>query len=49
VQFGQLAHDLSGHIAELDLNPVLVGPRGALAVDCLIVPKHRSRGQPRAV
>jgi acyl-CoA synthetase (NDP forming) len=49
VQFGQLAHDLSGYIAELDLNPVLVSPSGALAVDCLIVPKHQSREQSRAV
>ncbi|MGA8705479.1 MAG: acetate--CoA ligase family protein [Steroidobacteraceae bacterium] len=38
VQLGVLAQELDGCIAEMDLNPVLVSARGAIAVDCLIVP-----------
>lgn len=38
VRLGQLAADLGPHIAELDINPVLVGPSGVIAVDSLIVP-----------
>ncbi len=40
VQLGQLALELGSGIAEMDINPVLVGPEGAVAVDCLVVPKH---------
>jgi len=39
VQLGVLAQELGSSIAEMDLNPVLVSPSGAVAVDCLIVPK----------
>lgn len=38
-QLSLLAHDLGAHISELDLNPVIVSHSGALAVDCLIIPK----------
>ena len=40
VQLGLLAHELGSGIAEMDINPLLVGQEGAVAVDCLIVPKH---------
>lgn len=39
VQLGTLAQELGPCIAEMDLNPVLVSANGAVAVDCLIVPK----------
>jgi acyl-CoA synthetase (NDP forming) len=38
VKLGELAADLGSHIAEMDINPVLVGPDGVVAVDSLIVP-----------
>lgn len=38
VKLGELAADLGSHIAEMDINPVLVGPDGVIAVDSLIVP-----------
>ena len=37
--FSVLADTLGSHIAELDLNPVVVGPRGVTAVDALVVPQ----------
>ena len=33
----RLALDLSGEIAELDINPIVVKPRGAVALDALVV------------
>jgi acyl-CoA synthetase (NDP forming) len=38
VRLGALAADLGDLIAELDMNPVMVGPDGVIAVDSLIVP-----------
>ena len=35
----RLAVDLSADIAELDINPLVVQPRGAVALDALIVPR----------
>jgi hypothetical protein len=32
-----LAVDLSGHVAELDINPLLAGPAGVVAADALVV------------
>jgi acyl-CoA synthetase (NDP forming) len=32
-----LAVDLSGQVAELDINPLLAGPQGAVAADALVV------------
>jgi acyl-CoA synthetase (NDP forming) len=40
VQLGALAQELGADIAEMDINPVFVGPEGVVAVDCLIVPKN---------
>jgi acyl-CoA synthetase (NDP forming) len=33
----RLAVDLSGSVAELDVNPLIVGPKGAIAADALVV------------
>ena len=38
-----LAQDLGDLLAELDVNPVIVGPKGAVAVDALVVPKAAKR------
>jgi acetate---CoA ligase (ADP-forming) len=35
-RFSELAIDASGHIASIDVNPVIVGPESATAVDVLI-------------
>ena len=40
VAFSQLAVDLSPYVAEIDVNPLLAGPRGVVAVDALIVPRN---------
>ena len=32
-----LAVDLSGEVAEVDVNPLLAGPDGAVAADALVV------------
>ncbi len=37
-----LAADLGDLIAELDINPVKVGPGGAVAVDALVIPRTSS-------
>lgn len=42
VAVSELAADHAGSIAEIDVNPVICGPRGAIAVDALIV---RTRGE----
>jgi hypothetical protein len=39
VAFSRLAFDLSPYVAEIDVNPLLAGPRGVVAVDALIVPR----------
>jgi acetyltransferase len=49
VAFSRLAFDLSPRVAEIDVNPLLAGPRGVVAVDALIVPRdgapaNRTRG-----
>ena len=45
VRLGELAADLGNCIAEMDVNPVLVGPNGVVAVDSLIVPmSSRAKG-----
>ena len=35
-RFSELAVDSAGLIASIDLNPVIVGPEGAVAVDVLM-------------
>ncbi|MEI8001129.1 MAG: acetate--CoA ligase family protein [Actinomycetes bacterium] len=37
VKVGRLAQDLHAEVAELDINPLLVRPRGAVALDALVV------------
>ena len=37
VKVGRLAQDLSGDVSELDINPLVVRPRGAVALDALVV------------
>jgi hypothetical protein len=39
VAFSRLAYDLSPYVAEIDVNPLLAGPRGVVVVDALIVPR----------
>ena len=38
-RFSELAADGAGHIKAIDVNPVIAGPTGSVAVDALIVPK----------
>jgi acyl-CoA synthetase (NDP forming) len=38
-RFSVMAADLKGLVGEMDVNPVLAGPNGALALDALAVPK----------
>jgi acyl-CoA synthetase (NDP forming) len=40
VSFSALAADLGAHIEALDVNPVIVGPKGCTAVDALVVPEQ---------
>ena len=37
VKVGRLAQDLAGDVAELDINPLVVRPLGAVALDALVV------------
>jgi acetyltransferase len=39
VRFSELCTDVSGVVDEIDINPLIVFDHGALAVDCLVVPK----------
>ena len=38
-RFSVMVASLGDHIAELDLNPVIAGPGGAVAVDALVIPE----------
>ena len=38
-RFSALLADLDGLIAEIDVNPLIAGPKGCVAVDALIVPR----------
>lgn len=40
-RFSVLAHELGDVLAELDVNPLLATPEGALALDALVIPKAR--------
>ena len=39
VAFSQLAHELGDLMAAFDVNPLVVGPDGVVAVDALVVPR----------
>ena len=41
VAVSRLAHERGDELAALDLNPVIVSPEGAVAVDVLMVPRDR--------
>ncbi len=43
IQWSRLAHELRDEIAEMDLNPLLAGPHGVIAVDCLVIPRAMRR------
>lgn len=40
-RFSALLADLDGLIAEIDVNPLIAGPKGCIAVDALIVPRRQ--------
>jgi acetate---CoA ligase (ADP-forming) len=42
-----LAETLGDHLAEVDVNPLLAGPHGCVAVDCLVVPRSVTEGAAR--
>ena len=44
-RFSVLAAALGGEIAELDVNPVIAGPRGVTAVDALVVAREANRNE----
>ncbi|MGH2589494.1 MAG: acetate--CoA ligase family protein [Actinomycetota bacterium] len=43
VAMSWLAHDLGDHLEALDVNPVMCGPAGCLAVDALVIPRADAR------
>ena len=47
-RFSVLAATLGEAIAELDINPVIAGPGGAIAVDALVVPSAATRREENA-
>jgi len=40
-RLGVLADNLGPLLEEVDVNPLIVGPHGALAVDALVIPRRR--------
>jgi hypothetical protein len=40
VAFSHLAHELGDLLEAVDVNPLVVGPDGAVAVDVLVVPRQ---------
>jgi len=46
VAIGMLATELGDHLAALDVNPLIAGPNGAIAVDALVVPELGSEHVP---
>jgi hypothetical protein len=43
LRFGELALDVGDLVAEIDVNPLVVLPQGAVALDCLVVSNSASR------
>jgi acetate---CoA ligase (ADP-forming) len=42
-RFSRLAADLAGSYAQIDVNPVIAGPGGAIAVDALVISSAKGR------
>ena len=42
VRFGDLAVELGDRLDEVDVNPLIVHPTGAMAVDALVIPRRRA-------
>ena len=42
-RFSAMVHALQDHVAEIDVNPVIVTPSGAIAVDALVVARSGTR------
>jgi hypothetical protein len=40
VAVSHIAHELGDHLEALDVNPLIVGTHGAIAVDALVVPRQ---------
>ncbi len=43
--FSRMAATLGPHLAEVDVNPLLAGPEGVVAVDALVIPKRSASGR----
>ncbi len=47
VAVAELAADLGDEVEALDVNPLICGPRGAIAADALVIGRQRAGGAPR--
>ena len=47
VAMSQLAHELGDHVAAVDVNPLIVSPSGAIAVDALVLPLRADAPEPQ--
>ncbi|MGH2819993.1 MAG: acetate--CoA ligase family protein, partial [Actinomycetota bacterium] len=39
-RLARMAEDLGPHLESVDVNPVIAGPRGCVAVDALVIPRR---------
>lgn len=47
-RFSVMTADLAGLIGEVDVNPLIAGPQGCVALDALVVPRTAMEGRPEA-